>query len=178
MSFVCEICGRVVDRAYVVLIDGAEFIVCDRCKRYGKVIKVLESKDAKSLLRQSETRAQTKTVSKPTLRSRSPDSLLEDELVLVPDYGERIREEREKRKLSIEELARSLGISSSYLRRIEHQKVIPDEKTIQKIEEFFGINLRTRDTLVDVKVSDQEINYTPTLGDFIVLEDKRKKEKR
>ena len=177
MSFVCELCGRIVDKAYVVLIDGAEFIVCEHCKRYGKVIKVLESsprKKAKS--RESKTPDMAKR--SQAHRSRSPDSILEDELVLVPDYGERIREERERRKLTIEELARRLGISASYLRRIEHQKVIPDERTVEKLEEFFGITLRTRDDLVDVKVSDQEINYTPTLGDFIVLEDKGKKKKR
>lgn len=48
-------------------------------------------------------------------------------------FGERIRLEREKNKLSAEALAKACGISRSYITLIENEKRLPGKKVIPKI---------------------------------------------
>ncbi len=35
----CELCGRDVDRLYLVEIDGLEYKVCSHCRKFGRLVK-------------------------------------------------------------------------------------------------------------------------------------------
>jgi len=52
-------------------------------------------------------------------------------------FGKTIRNLREQRNLSLRQLARSLGVHSAYLSKVENGKVSPSEKLIEKLATFF-----------------------------------------
>jgi transcriptional regulator with XRE-family HTH domain len=51
--------------------------------------------------------------------------------------------ERNKRKLTRDELAKHLGISEVYVRKIESGSVKPGRDTMIKFEEFYSLGMKT-----------------------------------
>ncbi|NPA86023.1 MAG: TIGR00270 family protein [bacterium] len=159
MPYTCELCGKVTDKVYRVVIDGAEFLVCEDCKKYGKLVGAPAPRRPRPQLP----------------RPREPKL---EELEVLPDVGEIVRQERQRRGLRLEELAAKLGISASYLRRIEQGKTIPDERTLKKLENFFEISLRAPMQELEIKLSSEDINYTVTLGDIAQIEYETKEKEK
>ncbi len=60
---------------------------------------------------------------------------------LIDDFGGAIKRRRESMKLSWQDLARKVLVHESELKRIEENKLNPDEKTAAKIQRELGINL-------------------------------------
>lgn len=56
---------------------------------------------------------------------------------------ERLIQERTKRKKTRAELAKALGISEIYVRKIENGDVKPGRDKMVKISEFYGLGLKT-----------------------------------
>ena len=84
---------------------------------------------------------------------------------LVEDYGEVIREARIKRSMSIEELARKVGIKVSTLQKIESGQLEPEEKYIRKLEKELNISLYEEGG--EEYSSGQSREFT--LGDFMKI---------
>lgn len=61
---------------------------------------------------------------------------------VVPKLGELIRHEREKRNWTNQELAMRLKIKESFLLKIEHGQMIPDDSTLDLIEKVLDIKTR------------------------------------
>jgi len=136
-------------------IEGTIVSVCDACLSYGKEIKEAVKPVA---------------VSRPAVRKRVSTSLpgVDEETVLVSDYGKKIIKARIKLDLKRENFAKKINEKESVIRRIELQEMVPDDKLIKKLEYALDIKLRETYKKPSIKggKSDQEL----TIGDIIEVE--------
>jgi transcriptional regulator with XRE-family HTH domain len=69
----------------------------------------------------------------------------------IPPVGERIREERTRRALSVRQLARDVGVSASLISQIENGRSRPSVSTLYAITQALGISVEdVFDTAADV----------------------------
>ena len=122
----CEICGGSGANATITM-DGSEYLVCLKCTAYGKPVKPSFNQNV-------------------NFRSSLPKENREkfDETPLVSDFGMRIRQAREKRGLTVKELAEKLFEKESVMHKIEQQKHPPEQRLVDKLEKFLGIQLRQK----------------------------------
>ncbi len=162
----CEICGQsIIGKPNKIIVEGAKLVVCDECSHLG-----VEKWDKE---RPSATKYRPAQFSKPLEHRRS--SSLDDELVLVDDYGLKIRIEREKRGWSQEELAQKINEKISFIGKIETGKVAPNMLVTKKLEHTLGTKLRT--TIPTIKIESSKKTTGLTLGDLISSYPKKKGEK-
>ncbi len=149
----CEICGRPIrGRGFKVIVEGSEVTVCESCKELGI----------------EKPRIERRTVQ---IKRRTPrtDIDLGDEL--VEDFHLIVRREREKRGWSQEELAKKIKEKVSLIKKIENAEITPEPEVIEKLERVLDVKLRER--VQEVKLEGKRVEFTPTLGDIVVI--KRKK---
>ncbi len=147
----CELCGRP-DAKIIALVEGVEMNVCEKCSKHGKIIRVI-------------------TEEKETAKSIKTEKA-EVELEVVDDFAEIIRKERERRGMTLKQLAAAIAEKESYIDRIEKDEVIPSEKVARKLEKFFNIKL-LEEVVVSKESKEKTADEALTLGD--VIEIKRKK---
>ena len=120
----CEICGREIESGYLVEIEGARLVACSGCAERGVIIRRV--REGSGHRRE---------------RRRGEQSSEEKEVVLVADYGRRIREARERAGLSVEELAKRLRIPETYLRRVEEGELTPTDDLARRLEKLLKVTL-------------------------------------
>jgi putative transcription factor len=154
----CELCGKETTKLYKVRIEGAEMTVCKECAKFGVTPK------SYSRIGTGKIPASKKTSTK---KAKRPYRDLFDNLkTLIEDYGDVIREAREKKRLTIEELAKRVGIKVTTLHKIERNELEPEEKYVKRLEKELGISLYEEgDIEYDVGGGDEGL----TLGDFIKM---------
>ncbi|ADG13406.1 multiprotein bridging factor aMBF1 [Methanocaldococcus infernus] len=131
----CELCGKLVDKLYKVMIEGSEMYVCKECLKFGKAPKTYSRvKKVKKMAIGSYKG--NKGVKKPRRRDIF-DSLPS----LREDYGDVIRKAREKLGLSIEELAEKLKMKATVLHKFERYELEPSDEEIKKLEKFLKVKL-------------------------------------
>ena len=145
----CNICGK--KQATVISnIEGVNLNVCKDCAKLGKLVYAPKPK------------------SKPKIESKP-----QIEKTVVMDYSKKIKQTREKNKLTQEEFADMLNEKLSVIRNIEHGKFVPSLKLAEKIQDKFNIVLIEEQGEVR-GASLSEKTETATLGDMITIK-KRKK---
>ena len=97
------------------------------------------------------------------------------EKVLVEDYGDRVREARQKMGLSHQELSRRIREAVSMLQNIETGKLKPSDSVIKKLERELHISLMEEVTDFEFAPTAGKSSKSTTLGDIIVIKDKKKK---
>jgi putative transcription factor len=161
----CEVCGRrILGKPYKAIIEGARLVVCSDCARLGSISWELKTP------RVTVTVKPPKPLRKPRLKTATmPQSPLEPTLELAEDFGTRIRQAREAQKLSHEDLGRRINEKISLLKKLESQKMTPDNKLAEKLQHALKIRL-----LVPVKKEKlpkgllaTAPSKTITLGDLI-----------
>lgn len=121
----CEICGGS-GANQTVIMDGAEMLVCLKCTGYGKPGKPSFNQNIGFRIKKQEP------------------SVNFDDTPLIEDYGSKIKSARESRKMTVKEVAEKLFEKESVLLKVEQQKHPPEKKLIEKLERFFGIELRQK----------------------------------
>ncbi|WGI17259.1 multiprotein bridging factor aMBF1 [Methanonatronarchaeum sp. AMET-Sl] len=134
----CEICGKDADTAVKVRIEGSEMMVCSNCKTLGQEVKKKPEKPKKT------TKKTTKKQKISVKREKSPQrkSVYDEMDQIIPEYGSLIRNAREEKGLTQEELADKINEKSSIISKLENEKKLPEEKVIKKLESFLEIKLR------------------------------------
>ena len=133
----CEVCGRQISgKPFKSIIEGARLVVCSDCAALGSISWELKTPKAAT---------HTVRVAKP-LRHRAkaltkPPSPLEPSLELVEDFGNRIRQAREAHGFSHEDLGRRISERVSLLKKLEGQKMKPDNKLAEKLQYALKIKL-------------------------------------
>ena|SRR3989338_4721291 len=112
----CEICGHMA--SFKAEIESAVVDVCERCSRLGRVI-----------VEKAEPAPARIAVEKPPA-----------ELVLDPDFPKLIKEAREKKNLTRQQLAEKIKEKEAVLERIENG-MRPTESIAKKLEKEIGVNL-------------------------------------
>ncbi|WP_414837791.1 multiprotein bridging factor aMBF1 [Candidatus Nanosalina sp. VS9-1] len=141
----CELCGREQDSLKKAKIEGATLNVCDSCAEMGETVETTSKKRKKK-------------------KSRSTSSSSRKTKVLDSNYGEKIKQAREKEKLSISEVADSLNEKESVIKKIESQDLKPEKSLASKIGKKFGIDLYVNPEVSDVD-QDSGDDRSATLGD-------------
>lgn len=117
----CEICGRESQRLSPIAPDGSRLMACEKCFQPNAITQ--PNKETK------------KRHEKPR------HSILEIEDALTKNYGQIIRVARQKKGLTIEELAKTIFEKASFLHRVESQTAEPTIELVKKLEKALGIKL-------------------------------------
>ncbi|MDI9624405.1 MAG: multiprotein bridging factor aMBF1 [Methanothermobacter sp.] len=118
----CEICGRKIPgRPIRVKIEGSVMDVCIDCSKFGKVQR--QPKKPKRILRKKITRP------------------MEPVYEVLEDYNKIIRDARERRGWSREDLAKKMNEKVSVIHRIEAGRMEPDIKLAKKFEKTLNIRI-------------------------------------
>ena len=167
----CEICGQPIEegKSKKTKIDGSIMEVCSDCSKFGIIQK--EPPKPKNILNKSKGSGINRT-EKKTRTPRPMYSLDEPTEELVEDFQSIVREGREKKGFSREELGEKIYEKVSVINRIESGKMVPDIKLAKKLERILNI------TLIE-KIADMELedfknisSGGPTRGDIVKIKKK------
>lgn len=156
----CEICGREISWGYLVEIEGAKLVACADCAERGVIIRKVWSR--------TEPRKR---------RIGEASDAEEKEVVLVEDYGRRIREARERAGLTVEELAKKLHVREGYLHKVEESELTPTDDLARRLEKILHITLfeEISEDDAELAITEEGVGTGLTLGDVVKLTWRRKK---
>ncbi|MGC8652221.1 MAG: multiprotein bridging factor aMBF1 [Candidatus Micrarchaeia archaeon] len=145
----CELCGRKIEHAYVIEVEGVELRVCASCAA-GKHI-ISEPKDSGRPA--------------PGRKSQEVHRGIDD-YELVENYGAVIRAARESMKLPLKVLAEMLNEKETLLLRIEEQKTLPSAELVKKLEKALNIKLYAEQK-ADAGSHAQSHGSEASMGEFL-----------
>lgn len=144
----CEICGKkVIGQPVKTKIESSVMLTCNECAKFGKI-------------QREPPKARKPRPFKKTPRIREPSE------EVVEDYKTIIRNAREQKGWSREQLAEKLYEKASVINRIESGKMVPDIKLARKLERTLKIKLIEKQE--DTRPDDIETSSSrgATIGDI------------
>ncbi len=123
-------------KPYKTIIEGARLVVCKDCAVLGSLSWEIKTKE--SIKKAPSSRPLTRKKLRAPTKQQSP---FEPTLELVSNYGALIRQARELKGLSHEDLGRRINEKVSQLRKLESNKMIPNNKLAKKLEYTLKIKL-------------------------------------
>ncbi len=126
-------CGRKINTAYIINVEGVDLRVCEKCS-YNK--KVLYTSSEPNTAPHSATAHTNIIYGKDSEDNADPE--MPD---LVEDYGEAIKTAREGMGLSLKVLAEIINEKESFLARVENERAKPNNALIKKLEKTLDIKL-------------------------------------
>ncbi len=140
----CPICGAEPEKLIKVELEGALIEVCELCaKKYGG--KIIKEEKVKRPAKHFDI----------------------EEMELLPNYNELIKQRREKLGLTRKQLAERIKEKESVIKRIEEGKMTLDEKLAEKLKMFLNIELFYRPE--ERKVKKKTKKAILTIGDIAVI---------
>ena len=124
----CDMCGKD-DELYKAMIEGVELTVCEKCARFGKILRKIKTEQEKP---------KQKNTTQKLVLVKEEKEMIE---TVVEDYADRIKRKREKIGLKQEELAQKISEKESIILKIENGKMVPPIKLARKLEKFLEIKL-------------------------------------
>jgi putative transcription factor len=161
---ICEMCGKNVTFCKKVTIEGVHLEVCTECAKFG-----IEAKKSAG-----EPVERPKSVISQRLEFRErrsrPRDIYEgsEKEELVEDFAKRIREARERRRMTQKELAMRINERATVLSKVESGSMRPDEKLIGKLQKELEIVLKEK--LAPVVASKESAPRTLTLADLVKMQ--------
>lgn len=144
-------CGRGMNDAYIVSVEGTELRVCLSC-----------SKGKKVLYREVEARkgagAKGAAIARPKPKGESE---------LVEGYGRRIHEARDSMRIPLKVLAEMISEKEAYISRVEEEKTKPTIELTKKLEKALNIRITQQSEEEPGKAHGKTHGGGATLGDFI-----------
>jgi putative transcription factor len=144
----CEICGKkVVGKPVKTKIESSVMLTCNECAKFGKV-------------QREPPKPKRPRPVKRIQRYREPSE------EVLEDYNTIVREGREKKGWSREELGEKIYEKASVINRIESGKMVPDIKLAKKLERILNVILIEKSE--DVKSEDMgpSARRGATIGDI------------
>jgi putative transcription factor len=176
-------CGAEQASLTTTKVEGAELQLCDDCTDFGTEVRTDSG---------SSTSTKYSTSSGGGASGSSGDGdggggsggagggtgggsgcrrdMFDDMDELAADYDERVREARENRGLSQQELADELNEKTSLIRKVERGDVLPSDDVQRKLEGFLDVSLSEGTGDEDAEWSGGS-STTTTLGDVVKRED-------
>ncbi|HII16115.1 MAG TPA: TIGR00270 family protein [Nanoarchaeota archaeon] len=149
----CEICGKTTELARC-MIEGCEMSVCRNCARFGTA---------------SEMR--TDAPIRAAGAAKTPARQEEEEPAIV-NASAKVKDAREKKGLTQEQLAKAIAEKESVVHRIESGAMMPTLATAEKLEKFLGIKLIEKIMKIEGAAKEGK-SESFTIGD-LVMERKKK----
>jgi putative transcription factor len=156
----CEICGaEIKGKPFYIRVEGSELNACSNCYRFGTPVEM-----------KSEVKSAAVSAVKPVKSKKDIFDQMVD--IIVPNYGEIIRKEREKRGWSQEELAKRILEKANVIKKIERQELMPEEEVRKKIERVLGVRL-LQPIEMGTEIKRQKSAKELTLGDIVTIKKKK-----
>jgi putative transcription factor len=137
----CEICGAAIaGKVLYISIGSSKLQVCRACSRHGAAVV----DDPHATARWSSGSVVSEQAQLAKARQRlyeRMDHELEEGLEIAEDYGQRIKEARERAGLKQEDLAKRINEKHSLLRKIENEEILPTAEVRAKLERVLKISL-------------------------------------
>ncbi|MFB6124253.1 MAG: multiprotein bridging factor aMBF1 [Haloferacaceae archaeon] len=171
----CEMCGATGASLTTTKVEGAELELCDDCTEFGTEVRS-ESGGSSTSTKYSTSSSSSGGSSSSNSSGSSGSSsrrrrdMFDDMEEVAADYDERIRQARENRGLSQEELANELNEKTSLIRKLERGDVLPSDDVQTKLEGELDVSL-TEGTDVDDDDWSGGSSTTTTLGDVVKRKD-------
>ena len=161
----CEICGKEVPEHNPIRakIEGSVMVVCKECSKLGTIQK---APPKPKFRKQSNSKKSNNTRNRSYSRNDEPTE------ELIEDYEIAIRNAREARDWSREDLGKKINERVSVITRIETGKMTPDIKLTKKLEKTLNIKLLEKVNNVDLNQFINTSSGERTLGN--VMKIKRK----
>jgi len=131
----CELCGKNLEHARKVQIEGSILNVCGECVKYGTEVQF-----SKPQTIADEDSPQTYTA--PARKVKMPYSHEIEDFNLVEDCGKIIQRKWQESGKKLEEFAAMLNEKSSVISKLISGNMVPDEKLVKKLERILKIKLR------------------------------------
>ena|SRR3989344_3047218 len=141
----CHICGAYRESLFKSIVEGTAVLVCENCSKFGKVIENPKNSQIKKAI---------------------PNKVEEID-VIDGDYFLKIKNAREKKGLTQEELAKILAEKESSLHHIEAGKLKPTIILAKKIEKTLGIKITSKDYIGGNTSKSKSSDNVMTIGDII-----------
>lgn len=149
----CEICGKkLVEEPLKTKIDGSIMVTCKECSKFGKIQREPPKPKRPGAPRGSATR-----------RVQRPKEPAEE---VVENVNDIVREAREKKGWSREELGEKIYEKASVVTRIESGKMVPDLKLARKIEKLMNVVLIEKNDDVSADEMSHSKIRGATIGDI------------
>ncbi|MEM0149472.1 MAG: multiprotein bridging factor aMBF1 [Candidatus Micrarchaeaceae archaeon] len=148
----CELCGRKIEHAYIIEVEGVELRVCSKCAEGKHIIQ--------------EPKAAPARPSKGSAAKFHEGAKSAEDSEIIENYGSLIREARERMGLPLKVLAEMLNEKETLLLRIEEQKTLPSNELEKKLEKALNIKLSAKPQGGD-EVHARGGNAGASIGEFL-----------
>jgi putative transcription factor len=153
---ICELCGKDFNEGSRIRLEGSLVFACNGCSKLGEVVSQLKPRPKESPKPQViRARAQASVESK-------------DQYELVDDFGAKVKDAREKKGWTQDDLGKRINEPHSLIHRIEHGRFEPTQDVVRKLEHTLGLRLQTTSDDGDLPKKNEE-KKDVTLGDMVVI---------
>ena len=133
----CEVCGRqIAGKPRRMIIEGAKMLTCEECAKLGSAYWEPETVNLKKPIKNK-----IKTVVRNIPTRRKISITVPENLEIVEGYGSLLRQAREKMGLSHEDLGRRIREKVSVIKKIEREKMVPDQNLASRLEHALRVKL-------------------------------------
>lgn len=168
-------CGKDVASPNRVKIEGAELDVCDECTDFGTEVTTEDSSSTSTKYSTSSSSSGSSgsgsSGSSGSSSSRPRNDMFDEMDELAQDYDQRIRDARESRGISQEDLAQELNLKASVIRKLERGDTLPSDEVQTKLERELDISLNAGGTDADEEWDGGSSSGEYTLGDVVKRKD-------
>lgn len=160
----CEICGKPVSETNPTRakIEGSVMVVCKECAKLGTIQKA----PPKPRFQQKKKGKRTNNQPKRNYRNDEPAE------ELIENYNVTVRNAREAKNWSREDLGKKINERVSVINRIESGKMTPDNKLTKKLEKALNITLLESVNEVDLNQFINNSSGERTLGNIMKIKRK------
>ena len=159
----CEICGKPVSETNPTRakIEGSVMVVCKECAKLGTIQKA----PPKPKFQQNK-KGRKNTQPKRSYKNDEPTE------ELIENYNITVRNAREAKNWSREDLGKKINERVSVINRIESGKMTPDPKLTKKLEKALNIKLLENINDVDLNQFINSSSGERTLGNIVKIKRK------
>ncbi|MCR5027176.1 MAG: multiprotein bridging factor aMBF1 [Methanobrevibacter sp.] len=160
----CEICGKPVSETNPTRakIEGSVMVVCKECAKLGTIQKA----PPKPRFQQNKKGKRNTKQQKRNYRNDEPTE------ELIENYNTIVRNARESKNWSREDLGKKINERVSVINRIESGKMTPDNKLTKKLEKALNIKLLESVNEVDLNQFINNSSGERTLGNIMKIKRK------
>lgn len=159
----CEMCGqRIVGPEYTVKVEGSFMTLCRSC--YERVKRYAES------MPRSTKPPKTPVVQYNQNQKKNLSGT--EEWDVDENFALKIKEARERLKMSVRDLANKMRTQENVIKRIEQGRLKPTLEQARELEKILGIKLLVK--IEAEKTESVKEDFTLTLGDIINIREGRK----
>jgi putative transcription factor len=143
----CEMCGASSDKLIKIRVDSAILSVCPKCAKFGvpveekKLNKISDNITIKFPEKKINIVVYKKPFKKMVPGKKPVKKENVEELDVVEDYADLIKNKREEMQMTQDDLAKKIFERKNVLSNIERGELLPDIHTARKLEKVLNIKL-------------------------------------